>query len=65
MKGRLCLSQNNKKIAGVCGGIGERFNLDPVAVRVIFIVLFLILKLSVVAIYVLCWAIFPSNSEQG
>ncbi|MCX7641632.1 MAG: PspC domain-containing protein [Elusimicrobiales bacterium] len=28
---------NNTKIAGVCGGIAEYFNLDPVIIRVVFL----------------------------
>ncbi len=63
LKGRLYLSAKNKKIAGVCGGIGERFNLDPVAVRIVFIILLIIFRLPMVAIYILCWAIIPAARE--
>ncbi|WP_409344482.1 PspC domain-containing protein [Paenibacillus sp. MBLB4367] len=30
---KLYRSNNNVKIAGVCGGIGERYNVDPTLVR--------------------------------
>lgn len=63
MKSRLRLSGKNKKIAGVCGGIGERFNIDPVAVRIVFIILLIIFRLPVVAIYILCWAVIPSTTD--
>jgi len=33
----LCKSENNRIIAGVCGGIAEYFGLDAVIVRLFFI----------------------------
>jgi len=30
---------NNKMIAGVCGGLAEYFNLDPVLIRLLFVLL--------------------------
>ena len=36
---RLHRSSTNKVIAGVCGGIGEYFNIDPVIVRILAIVI--------------------------
>ena len=32
-------STKNKTVAGVCGGIGEYFDIDPVLVRVGFVIL--------------------------
>jgi phage shock protein C len=34
-------SKNNKIIAGICGGLGEYFGIDPILVRVIFLTLLL------------------------
>ena len=36
---RLYRSRNNRVLAGVCGGIGEYFNIDPVLIRVLAIVI--------------------------
>ena len=36
---RLYRSRKNKVIAGVCGGIGEYFHIDPVIVRILAIVI--------------------------
>ncbi|MCL1850989.1 MAG: PspC domain-containing protein [Bacteroidetes bacterium] len=33
---RLTRSATDKKIAGICGGLGEYFNVDPVIFRIIF-----------------------------
>jgi phage shock protein PspC (stress-responsive transcriptional regulator) len=38
MEKRLCKSNRNKVLAGVCGGIAEYFNINPFIVRLIFIV---------------------------
>ncbi len=36
---KLYLSSNNKKISGVCGGIGEYFEVDPTIIRLVWILL--------------------------
>lgn len=36
---RLYLSDTDKKISGVCGGIGEYFDLDPTLVRLAYLLL--------------------------
>lgn len=36
MEKKLLRSNTNRMIAGVCGGIGEYFNVDPTLIRVIY-----------------------------
>lgn len=36
---QLYRSTNNKMLAGVCGGLGEYFNLDPTLIRIGFVLL--------------------------
>jgi len=36
---RLYRSKTNKIIAGVCGGIGEYLNIDPVIIRILAVVI--------------------------
>lgn len=36
---KLTKSATDKKLAGVCGGLGEYFNLDPILFRAIFVIL--------------------------
>lgn len=36
---KLTKSSENKMISGVCGGIGEYFNLDPTVIRLIWVIL--------------------------
>lgn len=39
MSRKLYRSENNKMICGVCGGIGEYFNIDPTLVRLVWALL--------------------------
>lgn len=36
---RLYKSSTNRVLCGVCGGIGEYFNIDPVIIRLLLVVL--------------------------
>ena len=36
---RLYRSKKNKVFAGICGGVGEYFNVDPALIRLIWILL--------------------------
>ncbi len=53
-------SVNNRRIAGVCGGLGEYFNIDPMLLRVIFIVLLLFGGGGLI-IYLLFWVLAPES----
>jgi phage shock protein PspC (stress-responsive transcriptional regulator) len=57
----LHLSRADRKIAGVCGGLGEWLDIDPVFVRVAFILLALVGGLGV-AVYILLWLFLPRAS---
>ena len=54
---RLYRSRSNRVLAGVCGGIGEYFDIDPVIVRILAIV---IPGFGWVA-YVVCAVLIPSE----
>jgi phage shock protein C len=55
---KLYLSDVNKKIGGVCGGIGEYFNVDPTLIRLAWIILAFVWGTGVLA-YFVAWAIIP------
>jgi len=54
---RLYRSRTNRWIAGVCGGIGEYFNIDPIIIRILAII---IPGFGWVA-YLICAIIIPSE----
>ena len=55
---RLTRSLANKKIAGVCGGLGEYFIIDPTIVRVLFLFL-LLFGGGGLLLYIILWIIVP------
>ena len=62
---KLYLSGTDRKIGGVCGGIGEYFEKDPTLIRIIFILVALLsFGLGVIA-YILIWMIIPRQPESA
>jgi phage shock protein PspC (stress-responsive transcriptional regulator) len=55
---RLHLSGSDRKIAGVCGGLGEWLDVDPVVFRIGFVVLALACGLGVL-LYLILWMVVP------
>ncbi len=61
MKKRLHRSNENKVIAGVCGGIAEYFDMDPTLIRLAWI-LFCALGGSGVLAYIIAAIIIPEKT---
>lgn len=62
---RLYRSEENKVLAGICGGLGEYFDVDPVLVRVVVIVAIVLTGvLPGVLLYILFIFIIPKKSER-
>ena len=57
---KLIRSATDRKLAGVCGGIGEYFGIDPTMVRIGWVV-FCLLGGSGVLAYFLCALIIPEE----
>lgn len=57
---RLYRSRRNKMFLGVCGGIAEYFDVDPVLVRLIFVIFFFVGGSAILA-YILGWLIIPQR----
>ncbi|MBN2571393.1 MAG: PspC domain-containing protein [Ignavibacteriales bacterium] len=53
-------SRTNRVLGGVCAGLGNYLNLDPVLIRIIFVVL-VIAAGSGVLIYIILWIIIPEE----
>lgn len=63
MKKRLHRSNENKVIAGVCGGIAEYFDMDPTLIRLAWI-LFCVLGGSGVLAYIIAAIIIPERAAD-
>lgn len=55
---KLVKSATDKKIAGVCAGIAEYFNLDPTIIRILWLILVLAFGVGIIA-YIICWILMP------
>ena len=60
---KLTLS-NDKKIAGVCGGIAEYIEIDPTVVRLIYALLNIFTAFSGIIIYLILMLVLPKASHQ-
>lgn len=58
---RLYKSSTNRVVCGVCGGIGEYFNIDPTIVRLLFILLLFGVGSGLLA-YIVAAIIIPEKS---
>ncbi len=56
---KLYRSRTDRKIAGVLGGIAEYANVDPTAMRVLFVVLAFLTGGAAVLAYPLMWLVMP------
>jgi phage shock protein C len=59
---KLYRSRREKVIAGVCGGVAEYFNIDPVWVRIGWVLSVFVKGLGLVA-YLLCWVLIPERES--
>jgi len=59
---RLYRNENDKVIGGVCGGLANYFNLDPILVRIIFVVVALAFGTGLLA-YIILWIAVPSTAS--
>ncbi len=57
---RLYRSRTEKTIAGVCGGLGEYFGIDPTFIRVIAVLLIFADGLGLIA-YLIAWLVMPKQ----
>ena len=61
---RLYRSRTHRVIGGVAGGIGEYFDVDPVLVRILFIVTLFAGGSGLLA-YIIAWIIIPEQPRES
>src|SRR2546430_756427 len=60
-RGRLYRNADDKIIAGVCSGLANYLGIDPVIVRILFVLFFG----ALFWVYIVLWIIVPSQSAQS
>jgi phage shock protein C len=61
---KLYRSRTDRKLAGVCGGLAQYFNIDAILMRVLFVVLALLGGPGLV-IYLVLWIVVPEEPEDA
>jgi len=59
---KLTLSARDRKIGGVCGGIGEYLGVDPTIIRIAWVFFALFVGSGILA-YLIAWILIPSGPE--
>lgn len=62
MNKKLYRSMMDKKLCGVCGGLGDYFDIDPTVIRVAWI-LFALLGGSGLLAYLICAIVIPQQNQ--
>jgi phage shock protein C len=63
---RLYRSSTQRMLGGVCGGLGEYFNIDPTLVRIVYILVTIATGLLLgIGLYIVLWLIVPSEASVG
>jgi phage shock protein C len=57
---KLYRSKSDRKLAGICGGLAQYFNVDATLIRVLFVLL-AVLGGSGLVLYVAMWIIVPKE----
>jgi phage shock protein C len=61
---RIYRSQEDKKIAGILGGLGELFDIDPTLFRLLFVFIGLATGMIPLAVaYLVGWIIIPKGKN--
>jgi phage shock protein PspC (stress-responsive transcriptional regulator) len=58
---RLYRSAVNRRLAGVCGGLAEYFNVEPFLIRVIWVISIFVTHFATLIAYFVAWAVIPEN----
>ena len=58
---RLYRSVVNRRLAGVCGGLAEYFNVEPFLIRTIWVISILVTHFATLIAYFVAWAVIPEN----
>jgi phage shock protein C len=61
---KLYLSNSDRKISGVCGGLAVFFGMDPTVVRILFVLLAIFTGVGFIA-YLVIWAVAPRDPDGG
>lgn len=60
---KLLRIKKNRVIAGVCGGIGKYFNIDPTLIRLVWAIFTILSAGGGILAYIVAWIIIPEEKK--
>lgn len=60
---RLVRPREGRKLAGVCAGLGEYFDIDPTLIRVLWLLAVVFGGTGILA-YIIAWIVMPEEPER-
>lgn len=60
---KLTRTTGDRKLAGVCGGLGKYFNMNPTVVRIVTILLAIPFSLLIISLYIIGIFLMPNDTE--
>lgn len=65
MEKKLYRSQLRKMLGGVCGGLGDYFEIDVTLIRLVFVAISLVTAIiPMVIFYLIAWIIIPAEEPK-
>ncbi len=61
---RLVRPRENRRIAGVCAGLGEYFDIDPTLIRVLWVLAVIFGGTGILA-YIVAWIVMPEEPKHA
>ncbi|GAB4184071.1 MAG: hypothetical protein Kow00108_21590 [Calditrichia bacterium] len=61
---KLYRSSHDKRIAGICGGLGEYMNVDSNLIRILMVLFFIMTSFIGIIVYIIAWVIIPSDNAE-
>ncbi len=62
---KLYRSEKDRRIAGICGGLGEMFSFDSTLIRLLFVFVgFATGILPLIVVYIIGWIIIPTGPPK-
>ncbi len=61
---KLMRARNDRWFAGVCGGLGHYFGIDPTVIRVLFVLFSIFVGGGIIA-YIILWIVMPEEPAEA
>jgi len=61
---KLVRSKSDTKLAGICAGLADYFDVDPTIMRVLFVISIFVTAGGAILAYIVLWLIIPAETTS-